>query len=106
MKLSNSVKRSDRIIKLGSSYDNILSVVANLDYTDLILQDIFSLSFDTLKEDFIHVGVKISNFPDLKKQTTALEIEKRRCRDIIEEGARKISWMRGDPRIEQGSYSS
>ena len=37
-KQSNYVKSSARIIKRGSSYDNILSAVSNIDSTDPILQ--------------------------------------------------------------------
>ena len=33
------------------------------------------------------MGGKIIDFPDLKKLTVALEIEKRRDKDIVEEGA-------------------
>ena len=61
-KKSNYVKRSSRIIKRGSSYDNILSAVENLEYTDSILQAITPLYSDTLKEVFIHMGVNIIIF--------------------------------------------
>ena len=52
------------------------------------------------------MGVKISNFPNLKKQTVALDIEKRLVQDIIKEGAKKIAYLRGGPRMEQGSSQS
>ena len=48
------------------------------------------------------MGGKISDFPDLKKQTFALEIERMWGKDIIKEGARKIAYLRGGPRMEQG----
>ena len=35
----NSVKRAAHIIKKGNSYDNTISDVANLYYTDSILKD-------------------------------------------------------------------
>ena len=97
---------SAHIIKRGSSYDNIVSAVANLDYNYSILQSIIPLYSETLKGAFIHMGVKISNFPNLKKQTVALDIEKRLVQDIIKEGAKKIAYLRGGPRMEQGSSSS
>ena len=70
---NNYFKREARIIKRGSSYDNILSTVVNLlsvtnnteDSTDSILQDITYLSSETLNNDFILMGENISNFPEL-----------------------------------------
>ena len=73
VKRSNYIKRAAHIIKQGRSYDNILSSVSNLlsvtktmkDSTDSILQATIPLSFDTLKEAFIHIGGKIINCPKL-----------------------------------------
>ena len=87
----NSVKKSYRIIKRGISCDNILSAVANIlsdtntteDFTDSILQDIFPITSDTLKDDFIHMGGNIGDLPDLKKQTVVLGIERRWGKGII-----------------------
>ena len=64
VKLSNYIKRVDRIIKRGSLYDNTLYVVANLpsvtktteDSNESILKAIPHLSYETLKESFIHMG--------------------------------------------------
>ena len=80
MKRYNYVKISARIIKWGSSYDNILSSVANLwsvtktteDLNDSILQDINPISYENLKDAFIHMGVKIIGLPDLKNQMVTL----------------------------------
>ena len=52
------------------------------------------------------MGGKIRNLPYPKKQTVALKIGKRWCQDIIEEGERKFSYLRGGPRMEQVSSSS
>ena len=65
-----------------------LSLISNI---HSILQDTLSLSYDTLNDAFIHIGGKISDFNDLKKRTVVLEIERRRGKDIIKEGARKIA---------------
>ena len=73
---------SAHIIKRGSSYDNIVSAVANLDYNYSILQSIIPLYSETLKGAFIHMGVKIRKVTDLKKQMVALDFEKRWCQDI------------------------
>ena len=99
MKRENSVKREARIIKRGSSYNNIISDVSNPlsviktmeEYTDSILQDILHLSSDTLKNAFIHMGGKITDFSDLKNQTVLLDIERRWGKDITEERARKTT---------------
>ena len=72
------------------------------DSTDYTLQAILPLSYDTLKDAFIHMGGNISDFPDLKKQTVALEIEKRWCQDIIKEGAIIIAYLRSGTSMEQG----
>ena len=84
-----------RIIKRkrGSLYDNILSTVANTDSIDYILQDTPPppLSSDTLNDTFIHMGGNISYLTNLKKQTVASDIENRRGKDIIEEGAKTIA---------------
>ena len=48
-----------------------------------ILQDIISLSSDTLKDCFLHLGGKVSNFTDIKNQTVAVHIAKRWGKDII-----------------------
>ena len=88
---ANSVKMEARIIKHGSSYDNILSSVENLlsvtktteDSTDSIIQAIIPLYYDTLKDDFIHMGVNIGDFTDLKKQMSMLDITRRWFKDII-----------------------
>ena len=65
-----------------------LSLISNI---HSILQDTLSLSYDTLNDAFIHICGKISDFNDLKKRTVVLEIERRRGKDIIKEGARKIA---------------
>ena len=95
----NYVKRKYRIIKIWRSYDNIISTVTNLlsitntteDYTDSFLQTIIPLSSETLKDDFFHLGGKIRDLPDQKKQTAAVKIIRRWGKDIIKEGAKVIS---------------
>ena len=99
MILANYVKRGAHIIKQRIYYDNIISTVANLlsvtktteEYTESIFKDIISLTYDTLKDAFIHMDGKISDFPDLKKQTVTLDIERRWGKDITEERARKTT---------------
>ena len=49
------------------------------------------LSYDTLKDDFFHMGGNISDLTDLKKQTVVLEVARRWGKDIIEEGEGKIA---------------
>ena len=56
-----------RIINKGSSYDNIISSVTNIDSTESIIQSILPISSETLKEAFIHTGGDIRDFTDLKK---------------------------------------
>ena len=110
LKWSNSVKRATRIIKQVISYDNILSAVAKLlsatntteDSAGSILHAIIPLSSDNLNKDFIYMDRKISYFPNLKKRTVALENERRWVKDVIKEVARKIAYLRGRPRMEQG----
>ena len=72
MKQYNSVKRAARIINRGISHDNIISAVAKLDSNDPILQAILPISSDTLNEAFIHMGGKIRNVPEIKKQMVVL----------------------------------
>ena len=57
------------------------------------------LFHETLKDAVIHMSGNISDFTNLKKQTFALEIGSRWGKDIIEEGARKIAWIRGETRV-------
>ena len=61
------------------------------DSTDYILQYIPLLYFDTLREAFIHMGIKIISFTNLNNLMVALEIKSRWDKDIIKEGARKIA---------------
>ena len=42
--------------------------------TDYFLQCILALSDDTHKDSLLHLGVKISDLPDLNKRTFAVEI--------------------------------
>ena len=51
--------------------------------TDYILEAILPLSSDTLKYAFIHMGGKITYFPEPNKKTIALEIERGWGKDII-----------------------
>ena len=96
---ANSVKREAHSINRGSSYDNIFSAVENLlivtkntnESTDSVLQSIITLSSDTLKDNFFHLGGNISDLPDLKKQTVTVEIARMWGKDIIKEGERGIA---------------
>ena len=88
---ANSVKRAACIIKQGSSYDNILSAVANLlsvtnttdDSTDSVLQAIIPLSSVTLKDVYFRLGGNISDFPDQKKLMDMVDITRMWGKDII-----------------------
>ena len=51
--------------------------------TDYVLQGILTLSTDTLKEAFFHLGGNISDLPDLKKCTTDVGITKTWGKPII-----------------------
>ena len=72
---ANSIKNSSRIIKQGILFHKILSTVARIysvtdttdESTESALQDITPLSFDNLKDAFLHLGGNIHDFPDLKK---------------------------------------
>ena len=108
-KRSNAVKSSARIIKRGVLYNNILYSVENLisatknteESTNSILQAILLLFYDTLKKDLIHMGGKISDFPNIKEWTMALNIYRRQGRDIIKDKAIKIAYLRGVARMYQ-----
>ena len=86
----NFSKREAHIIKRGSSYDNILSTVGKFlsvaktmeKPIDYVLQYIKYLSSDNLKDNFFHLGEKISNFCDLKKKMVMVDILRRRGKDI------------------------
>ena len=89
---ANSVKMAARVINQGSSCDNILSAVENIlsvtnnteDSNKYIIQVIIPLSSDTLKDAFIHMGVNIGDFTDIKKRMYALDITRKWGKDIIE----------------------
>ena len=106
VKRSNYFKREAHIIKRWRLHDTILSAVANLDSTDSILQTMLPLYSEILKEAFIHMCGNIIDFTNPKKQTVALDIERIWGKDIIKVVARKIAYLRGGLRMEQGSYSS
>ena len=92
---ANSIKNSSRIIKQGILFHKILSTVARIysvtdttdESTESALQDITPLSFDNLKDAFLHLGGNIHDFPDLKKWTFMVQISKRWGKGIIKEGA-------------------
>ena len=100
----NSVKKSARITNLGGYYEKILSTVANLrSYTNTtdnttysFLRCILDLSSETLKDDFFRLGREISDFPDLKKCTFAVEIAHRWGKRIIED------WVIAVAKVEDG----
>ena len=76
---------ASHVIKRGVFYDDITSAMENLlSATKTTNDSIIPLSYDTLKDAFIHMGGNISDLPDLKKQMIALDIERRRDNDIIE----------------------
>ena len=86
---------SSHITNQGISFEKILSVLANLwsdtdateESTDSVLQGIISLSSDTLKDAFFHLGGNISDLPDLNNSTVAVGIAQMWGKHIIEEGA-------------------
>ena len=100
----NSVKKAARITNLGGYYEKILSTVANLrSYTNTTDKTIYSflrcildLSSETLKDDFFRLGREISDFPDLKKCTFAVEIAHRWGKRIIED------WVIAVAKVEDG----
>ena len=82
---ANSIEWAAWIINRGISYDNLIFTVANLvsvtkttEFSaESILQAIIPLSDDTLKGALIHMGGKIIDLPDLKKQIVVLEVVRR-----------------------------
>ena len=93
---------ASHVIKRGIFYDDITSTMEKLlSATKTTNDSIIPLSYDTLKDAFIHMGGNISDFPNLEKQTVALEIERRWDKYIIKEGARKTAYLGGGPRLEQ-----
>ena len=107
MILANYVKRGAHIIKQRIYYDNIISTVANLlsvtkttdNSTGSILQDITTLSSDTIKGDFFCLGVNISDLNDLKKQNFTVEISRMWDNKIVKERARVIAELSGGTRM-------
>ena len=78
-------EKENRIIRRGRSYDNIFSAIINIlsvtknmdESTDSILQYIISLSSENLKNDFINMGLNISNLIDQKKEMVTVETARR-----------------------------
>ena len=76
----NTVKKAARIIKIETSFEKILYTVANLqsktknteDSTNYAFQGILDLPSETTKEDFFHLGRKISDLTVLKKRMVAV----------------------------------
>ena len=91
----NDSKKASRTNKRGGSFENILKAIANLrsdtntteDSTNSVLQGILSLSSDTLKYDFFHLGGNISECPNLKKWKVAVGISQRWGKHIMKEEA-------------------
>ena len=69
------------------------------DSNEYILQAIIPLSSETLKDYFFHVGGKITDLAELKKQTAQLDILRSLGKDIVEEGATTIAYLRDGTRI-------
>ena len=69
----NEVKEYSRIIKQGSSFENLLSTVTNLnsdtnttkESTEYFLQGILSLHTDTINNYFFRWGRRLVSFPTL-----------------------------------------
>ena len=84
-------EKENRIIRRGRSYDNIFSAIINIlsvtknmdESTDSILQYIISLSSENLKNDFINMGLNISNLIDQKKEMVTVETARRWGKDVI-----------------------
>ena len=78
-------KKAACIAKKVKSFHNILDTVENLrmftntmeDSTDSLIRGILYLSSDTPKEALFNLGGDISELPELKKRTVAVEIIQR-----------------------------
>ena len=78
-------KKAACIAKKVKSFHNILDTVENLrmftntmeDSTDSLIRGILYLSSDTPKEALFNLGEDISELPDLKKRTVAVDIIQR-----------------------------
>ena len=101
----HSVKKAPHTIKRGISFENIIYTVANLqgytktmkEYTESSIQGILYLFSDTLKYTLFLLGRIISDLPDLKKRTVAVDIAKRWVKRIIEEGSMHV--LKGEDRM-------
>ena len=90
----NSVKKVALVTKQGKSFENILKSVINSvsdtntteDTNNSTLQGIIILSSDNLKYAFFHLGVNISELPNLQKRMVVAEISWRWIKCTKEEG--------------------
>ena len=60
------------------------------EYTESLIQGILYLFSDTLKYTLFLLGRIISDLPDLKKRTVAVDIAKRWGKRIIEEASMNV----------------
>ena len=96
---SKRCKNSAFVNKQGKSFENILKAVANIgsktntmeDSNNSILQGAIILSSDTLKDSFLHLRGKISEFPYLQKLTVVTDIVQMQGKCITEEWAMIVS---------------
>ena len=95
----NSFKKSYQITKQDRYFENILSTASKIgsdtntteEYTDYELQGILALSYDTLRDTFFHLGLSISDLPNIKKCTVVVDIANRWGKYITEEAEMTIS---------------
>ena len=90
-KKNAAYKKAACVTKRGSSFKKLFSPAANLpsntittkDHTDSVLQAILPLSTNTIIDASFHLGGKIGELPDFKKQTVAAEITRRWGQHIV-----------------------
>ena len=91
----NAFKKYARVAKRGISFEKLLSEKSNLtsetktseDPMYTLIQVILSLSTDTIKDNFYHLGGKIGEFSDQNKRMTTAEIVWKWGRSIVGSGA-------------------
>ena len=78
----NALKRADvmnqhvkSLVKLCKATANLPNdMMASEDLSTPLLQVLLSLSTDNIKDSYQHLGIKMSELPDLKKRTVAAAI--------------------------------
>ena len=84
----NALKRAACMNQRAKLFTKLVANLPNdtMDYdepsTPLLLQLLFSLSIDIIKESYKHLGGKMGELPDLKKLTVAAAIVRKRGESI------------------------